>query len=181
MTNAILRGESDAENSNVRFGAGEVASTMPLCGPRLCKTRGKAAVAAVLVSLTASAWAERRVYVQMETADLEDFEKSVEIARRFGATHVCANQIEPSMWQWDAAMNRKDPYPNWTMHRPSFFKFYVPEKLRKYLPADYANRNLEAVRARGEILRRHGLKAVYSAAIDPSYLPEQVYVDHPEW
>ena len=181
MTNAILRGKSDAEKSNVRFGVGEVASTMPLCGPRLCKPRGKAAVAAVLVSLTASVWAERRVYVQMETSDLKDFEKSVEIARRFGATHVCANQIEPSMWQWDAAMNRKDPYPNWTMHRPSFFKFYVPEKLRKYLPADYANRNLEAVRARGEILRRHGLKAVYSAAIDPSYLPEQVYVDHPEW
>ena len=137
--------------------------------------------AAAALALTTFAGTHERVYVQMETKDIADYAKSVEIAKRFGATHVYANQIDPSMWQWDAAMNRKDPYPNWTMHRPAFFKFFVPEKLRKYIPTDYTEHNLEVVKARGKILRENGLKAVYSAAIDPSYLPEQAYIDHPDW
>lgn len=138
-------------------------------------------IAVLAAGASMMAMAERRVYVQMETKDIDDFGKAVEIAKKFGATHVSANQIDPSMWQWDAAMDRKDPYPNWTMHRPAFFKFYVPEKLRKYIPSDYTDKNLDIVRKRGEILRKNGLKAVYSAAIDPAYLPEQVFLDHPEW
>ena len=141
----------------------------------------KTSIALCVLLLAAYANAERRVYVQMETTDLADFEKAAQIANRFGATHLAANQVEPSMWQWDRAMDRKDPYPNWTMHRPAFFKFYVPEKLRGYLPVEYSEKNIETLRGRAKILKAHGLKAVYSAAIDPSYLPERVYIDHPEW
>lgn len=141
----------------------------------------KTSIAIAVALLAASVNAERRVYVQMETTDLADFEKAAQIANRFGATHLAANQVEPSMWQWDDAMGRKDPYPNWTMHRPAFFKFFVPEKLRGYLPVSYSEKNIETLRGRAKILKAHGLKAVYSAAIDPSYLPEKVYIDHPEW
>ena len=141
----------------------------------------KASIALCVSLLAAYANGERRVYVQIETTDLADFEKAAQIANRFGATHLAANQVEPSMWQWDDAMDRKDPYPNWTMHRPAFFKFYVPEKLRGYLPVGYSEKNIETLRGRAKILKDHGLKAVYSAAIDPSYLPERVYIDHPEW
>ena len=141
----------------------------------------KTSIALCVLLLAAYANAERRVYVQMETTDLADFEKAAQIANRFGATHLAANQVEPSMWQWDRAMDRMDPYPNWTMHRPAFFKFYVPEKLRGYLPVEYSEKNIETLRGRAKILKAHGLKAVYSAAIDPSYLPEKVFVDHPEW
>lgn len=133
------------------------------------------------LSLTAFGSGRERIYVQVETKNLADFRQAVGIAKRLGATHVYANQIEPSMWQWDAAQERNDPYPNWTMHRPSFFKFYVPQALRPYLPVGYAQTNLSAVCARAGILRENGLKAVYSCAIDPSYLPEKAYVDHPEW
>ena len=141
----------------------------------------KTSIAIVVALLAASVNAERRVYVQIETTDLADFEKAAQIADRFGATHLAANQVEPSMWQWNDAMGRKDPYPNWTMHRPAFFKFFVPEKLRGYLPVAYSEKNIETLRGRAKILKAHGLKAVYSAAIDPSYLPEKVFVDHPEW
>ena len=61
--------------------------------------------AAAALALTTFAGTHERVYVQMETKDIADYAKSVEIAKRFGATHVYANQIDPSMWQWDAAMN----------------------------------------------------------------------------
>ena len=139
-----------------------------------------AALAMVATILNAGAEG-RRIYVQIDTKDIADYEKAAGIANRFGGTHLSANQIDPSMWQWDAAMDRKDPYPNWTMHRPAFFKFYVPEKLRKYIPSDYTDGNLEMLRERAKVLKKHGLKAVYSAAIDPAYLPEQVFIDHPDW
>ena len=68
------------------------------------------------------------------TANIEEFRTIATFAKSIGATHVDASQVEYSLWQWDA--NRKDPYPNWSMHRPSVFKFIVPPELSKYLPAD---------------------------------------------
>ena len=64
--------------------------------------------------------------------DIGEFRKLAEFAKSIGATHVDACQIEHSLWQWNA--DRRDPYPNWSMHRPSIFKFIVPPELAAYLP-----------------------------------------------
>ena len=112
------------------------------------------------------------------TANIEEFRAVATFAKSIGATHVDASQVEYSLWQWDA--NRKDPYPNWSMHRPSVFKFIVPPELSKYLPADYAARNLRALEERAKILRGLGLKADFTG-MEPAYFPEQAYLDHPKW
>ena len=84
----------------------------------------------------------RRIKVSANTANLEEYRKLAEFAKDLGATHLGADQIEPSMWQWNA--DRKDPYPNWSPQRPTLFKYIGPKELEKYLPADYAKRNLGA-------------------------------------
>ena len=112
------------------------------------------------------------------TADIAEYRTLAEFAKSIGATHLGADQIEHSLWQWNR--NRYDPYPNWSMHRPSIFKFVVPEKLKKYLPEDYANRNLEMLRKRAAVLKEFGLKADF-VGMEPAYFPEEAYLEHPTW
>ncbi len=112
------------------------------------------------------------------TADIGEYRKLAEFAKTLDATHLDACQIEHSLWQWNR--NRKDPYPNWSMHRPSVFKFIVPEELKKYLPADYSRRNLETLKKRAAILREFGFKADFMG-MEPAYFPEEAYLEHPAW
>ena len=119
-----------------------------------------------------------KINIKCNTNSLDEFRRLAELAKEFGATHLAVNQIEPSMWMWD--INRYDPYPNWGLENPTLFKFIVPEELKKYYPADYAARNLEMLKARAEILKEFGLKASFQG-MEPAYMPEAVYRDHPEW
>ena len=119
-----------------------------------------------------------KINIKCNTNSLDEFRRLAELAKEFGATHLAVNQIEPSMWMWD--INRYDPYPNWGLENPTLFKFIVPEELKKYYPADYAARNLEMLKARADILKEFGLKASFQG-MEPAYMPEAVYRDHPEW
>ena len=119
-----------------------------------------------------------KINVKCKTNSLEEYRRLAALAKEFGATHLEVNQIEPSMWMWD--INRYDPYPNWGLENPTLFKFIVPEELKKYYPAEYAARNLEMLKARAEILKEFGLKASFHG-MEPAYMPEAVYRDHPEW
>ena len=120
----------------------------------------------------------RRIKVSANTANLKEYRKLAEFAKELGATHCGADQIEPSMWQWN--QDRHDPYPNWSLNRPSLFKYIVPKELKKYIPQDYTKRNLDTLIARGKILKEFGLKATFNG-MEPAYLPEQAYREHPEW
>ena len=131
-----------------------------------------------LIGAFASGTPAADIVVGCPTRNIEEFRDVATFARSIGATHVDACQIEHSLWQWN--QNRYDPYPNWSMHRPSIFKFIVPEKLKKYIPADYAARNLETLRQRAAVLRELGLKSNF-AGMEPAYFPEQAYLDHPSW
>ncbi len=71
----------------------------------------------------------RRIKVSANTANLKEYRKLAEFAKDLGATHLGADQIEPSMWQWNA--DRRDPYPNWSLQRPTLFKYIVPKELEK--------------------------------------------------
>ena len=120
----------------------------------------------------------RKISVECPTSNLDEYRRLAELACELGATHLSASQVELSMWQWN--VNRYDPYPNWSLHRPTIFKFIVPDELKGYLPEDYAKRNLEMLAKRVEILREFGLKATFNG-MEPAYLPEKVYRDHPTW
>ena len=120
----------------------------------------------------------RKITLSVQTADLGEFRKVAQLAVELGANHLTATQIEPAMWAWN--VNRHDPYPNWGLRNPTVFKFVVPDELKAYLPEDYAKRNLDTLKGRAAILKEFGLKAAFFA-MEPAYLPEQVYLDHPEW
>ena len=134
--------------------------------------------AAFAVAVACADGASGSLTVGCPTANIEEFRALATFAKSIGATHVDASQVEYSLWQWN--VNRYDPYPNWSMHRPSIFKFIVPPELSKYLPADYAARNLRTLEERAKILRELGLKADFSG-MEPAYFPEQAYLDHPKW
>ena len=88
------------------------------------KTVGLAVAAGALC-----AFGGRKVSFECDTLDLGEYREYAKIAKELGATHLAACQIEPSMWQWNR--NRYDPYPNWSMHRPTIFKFVVRELRKK--------------------------------------------------
>ena len=70
--------------------------------------------------MTAAAFADGAsgsLTVGCPTANIDEFRAVATFAKSIGATHVDASQVEYSLWQWD--VNRYDPYPNWSMHRPS--------------------------------------------------------------
>jgi hypothetical protein len=139
----------------------------------------KGTMAAVAVLATCAGTADgRKITLSVKTADLHEFREAARLAVELGANHLTATQIEPSMWAWN--VNRHDPYPNWGLQNPTVFKFVVPDELKAYLPEDYARRNLDTLKGRAAILREFGLKASFNG-MEPAYLPERVYLDHPEW
>ena len=112
------------------------------------------------------------------TETLEEFERAAKQAAMLGYTHMTVSDLPKSIWQWNR--DRFDPYPNWGMMHAALFKVYVPEKLRKYLPCDYAEKNLQIVADRCKILKKYGLKAAFHGC-EPAWLPEEVYREHPDW
>ena len=136
------------------------------------------ALAFLVASAACASAAERKFTLSVPYENLDEFRAVAELAKELGADHVAANAVEPAMWQWDR--NRYDPYPNWGFGNPTIFKFVVPDELKAWIPADYARRNLEALRARGKILREFGLKASFSG-MEPAWFPEEAYRAHPAW
>ena len=115
----------------------------------------------------------------------EEFKQTAEIAAAAGFTHIDlgCSMIERSRHQLTNNgfyCKNYDFYTEYTAAFPGYFKFFVPEALKKYLPEDTAKRNLEALHIRAEILESLGLKGAFFGA-EPQFLPEQAYEDHPEW
>ncbi|MFV0400467.1 MAG: hypothetical protein ACK5LX_07590 [Oscillospiraceae bacterium] len=109
---------------------------------------------------------------------LEAFEREAELAAAAGATHMFIMDVPKRLAEW--AAHPGDPYPNWGMLQTSLFKLAVPKALEGYLDSEYARKNLALVRERSKIVQRQGMQAAV-LVIDPFYLPEQAYLDHPSW
>lgn len=120
----------------------------------------------------------RKVLFNAPTASIEEFRAFAREAKALGATHVYISDLPKSTWLWD--LDRNDPYPNWGMLMSTIFKVVVPAELKRFLPEDYARRNLEIIRQRGAVLKELGLKAAFSGK-EPAYLPEPVFAAHPDW
>ena len=113
-----------------------------------------------------------------EPQSLQAFEREAVQAAQAGATHMYVMDVPKRFEEWST--HPGDPYPNWGMLQTCLFKLVVPRALEPYLDADYARRNLELVRRRSEIVKKYGMQAAV-VVIDPFYLPEQAYLDHPAW
>ncbi|HEY3396232.1 MAG TPA: hypothetical protein VGM19_01110 [Armatimonadota bacterium] len=113
----------------------------------------------------------------------DNFRAQAELAAAAGATHINITRIPPSRWQM---VDPRDPHPEWTswpiwsMALSGMFKLAVPEALAEWLPRAEAERNLDLLAERCDILRSLGLRAAY-AGNDPMWLPEGVFRAHPEW
>lgn len=119
----------------------------------------------------------RTIVVSCPTANAEEFRRLVDLCIEIGATHVDISDLPKARWQW---FDPSDPWPNWGMLQPSFFKIAPPDELQKWIPVEYSQRCQEILTRRGEILRQGNLKASFSGA-EPMWLPEAVYQAHPEW
>jgi hypothetical protein len=112
-----------------------------------------------------------------QSVPLADFERYAARAKQLGATHVViTNDIPPALWQFDTP---GDPYPAWFVYQPAIMKIFPPAELRPYVDTAYAERIAALFEARCTILRKLGLKAVYSTN-EPHVLPEKFFTDHPE-
>ncbi len=116
--------------------------------------------------------------INTDVTDLQEFEAKVAAAKKAGATHILITEVEKSRWIWEKDLS--DPYPNWGMLNSALFKIIVPDELKRWLPTDYAARNLELVKGRAKICKKYGLKCA-AHFCEPFYLPEEVFRAHPEW
>ncbi len=121
---------------------------------------------------------ENKIVYNIISENSIEFEKKVKRLAVLGVTSIVISQIEKNRWVWEKDMS--DPYPNWGMLITSLFKIIVPDKLKKYLPIDYAERNFNLIKKRYEILKKYNLKGALIIG-EPFYLPEKVYRDHPDW
>lgn len=102
----------------------------------------------------------------------------VRLASEVGATHV---QLGGLPFQYDAFLpDNSDPYPNWAQNSLSLFRICPPPALAEFMPSDIIARNQRVLDERIALLREQGLKAIYNG-MEPLYLPEEVFREHPNW
>lgn len=142
------------------------------------KYRYTLVLSCILLSQACDAGSATReaVIFELGARDLAEFERNAEVAKELGATHlVMSGDLPPATWQMDPL---GDPYPAWYIAQIDFLKVFPPEQLQPYVDLDHANQVAEILRARCEILRKHGLKAYWRSNI-PQVLPEAFFVDYP--
>ncbi|HEY4355799.1 MAG TPA: hypothetical protein VGN16_08640 [Acidobacteriaceae bacterium] len=108
--------------------------------------------------------------------DLAEFEHRAAIAQDLGATHVLLTEGLPlATWMMDA----NDPYPMWFAHHAGLLTIFPPKDVAGYVDKEYATGVSSIVQKRCAILRKHGLKGVWSAN-EPAVLPETFFAAYPE-
>jgi hypothetical protein len=101
-------------------------------------------------------------------ADLAFFERK---AALFKATHMLLTEGLPlAKWQMDPP----DPYPMWFVKHAGMLTIFPPKDLQPYVNAAYSAEVSGVVRQRCAVLRRYGLKAVWSGN-EPEVLPESFF------
>ncbi|HET9467371.1 MAG TPA: hypothetical protein VFO48_03125, partial [Vicinamibacterales bacterium] len=120
----------------------------------------------------------QKVLLASATSTHEEFDQFAARAKASGATHLDVTVDLPrSTWQYDTP---GDPYPAWAVMFPSLWKVAPSPLVRPHVDAAYADRVLAEIEARCRILRRHGLKAYFSAG-ELHMMPERLFAAHPDW
>ena len=120
----------------------------------------------------------KRKFFHCPAENPEEFRAAAEAAAKLGVTHVYVSELPKSRWQWD--MDRNDPYPNWGMMHSAIFKVVPTPELAQWVPQDYVEKNWQLLLERCAILKELGLKAAFKGC-EPGWLPEEVYLAHPDW
>ena len=120
----------------------------------------------------------KRKFFHCPAENLDEFRAAAEAAAKLGVTHVYVSELPKSRWQWD--MDRTDPYPNWGMMHSAIFKVVPTRELAQWVPQDYVEKNWKLLLERCAILKELGLKAAFKGC-EPGWLPEAVYLAHPDW
>jgi hypothetical protein len=156
------------------------------CGdlPRLLNNRLRALIllnaffgASIAEITRADVPISKAIVVSCRTNNAEDFEKLAELAKEIGATDVDVSDLPKDRWQW---FDPADPYPNWSMRMAGVLKVMVPAELLPAVPNANALICQKILTERGDILRKHGLKAFFQGC-EPMWLPEAIYQEHPHW
>ena len=136
-----------------------------------------AGVLSVFLHMGPAAWARTTDDVAArDAADLLKFERKAMLSKDLGATHVLVTDGLPlATWEMDP----EDPYPMWFVHHASLLKIFPPKEIQPYVDMKYAARLSAILGKRCEVLRKYGLKAIWSAN-EPAVMPEAFFTAHPE-
>ena len=128
-----------------------------------------AAIITLLSSLTSLAQRDAPI-------DLVEFEHRAALSKELGATHMLVTEGLPlATWQMDP----DDPYPMWFAHHAGLLTIFPPKDVAPYVDKTYAANVSGVLQKRCEILRKHGLKAVWNAN-EPAVMPESFFAAYPE-
>ena len=121
--------------------------------------------------------AEAALYAQgYGPISLTEFEHRASLAKSLGATHVLVTDGLPlATWEMDP----EDPYPMWFAHHAGLLTIFPPQDVAPYVDKAYAANVSSVLRQRCAILRKYGLKGVWSSN-EPAVLPEAFFTAYPE-
>jgi hypothetical protein len=131
----------------------------------------------LMVAVLAGAFLTASLQAQPAAPDgLAQFERKAVLSKELGATHIIITEGLPlSTWEFD----EDDPYPAWYTHHASILKVFPPKDVQPFVNLEYAAKVTAILEKRCEILRKHGLKAVWNAN-EPAVMPEAFFTAHPE-
>lgn len=116
---------------------------------------------------------------QANRENWDGFRRVVELAAEFGATHVHVGEIPFRYDNWVLPDN-DDPYAAWCNHAAGLLRVCPPRELRPWVSAAHARRVQAHIRRQLDLMKPYGLKGA-SYAVEPMWLPEDVYRAHPGW
>ena len=113
--------------------------------------------------------------------DADVFTRLVDLAVRYGATHMHVGDIPFRYGKTNWVLpDNDDPYAAWCNYSASIFRVCPPPGLQEWCTMEEAERCRAALREALDIMKPHGLKGtVYMP--EPMWLPEGVYRAHPRW
>ena len=111
--------------------------------------------------------------------DLVLFEEQAKLARDNGFTHMDIAALHDRA-RYQVADDPTDPWLQWNLSNPSFFKILPPDELKDFVPADVAKRDLDLLLARASILEKLGMHGTFTTW-DPTWMPESFFQKRPEW
>jgi hypothetical protein len=111
-----------------------------------------------------------------DAASLAAFEQEAAAAQARGASHLSVTAgLPPALWEFDSP---GDPYPAWYVNQQSFLKIFTPKELEPFVDQTWARRTAHLVEERCAILRRHGLRGIWTSD-EPQELPEAFFRAYP--
>lgn len=116
---------------------------------------------------------------QAAIGDIEAFARHAEIAVDCGATHLFVGEIPFQYDNW-VLPDPSDPYAAWCNHSLSILRVCPPDELQPWVSIEHAKAVQAHLSQQLEIADKHGLKGV-CFAVEPLWLPEEVYRAHPRW